>query len=104
MDFPGGAVDNNAAANAGDTGLTPGQGRFHMLQSNRARAPPQPRPGCRAFRPHTKLVCLETLLHSTRSRHNEKPAHDSKEQPPLATARESLWAAMKPRCSQRHNQ
>jgi len=33
-DFPGGTVDKNLAANAGDTGLIPGQGRFHMLQSN----------------------------------------------------------------------
>ena len=29
-DFPGGTVDKNPAANAGDTGSIPGQGRFHM--------------------------------------------------------------------------
>ena len=34
MDFPGVSVDNNPAANAGDTGSIPSQGRFHMPQSN----------------------------------------------------------------------
>ena len=32
--FPGGAVVENLPANAGDTGLRPGLGRSHMLQSN----------------------------------------------------------------------
>ena len=27
-------VDKNSPANAGDTGLSPGSGRFHMLWSN----------------------------------------------------------------------
>ena len=34
VDFPGGAVDKNLLANAGDTGLIPGPGRFHMPQSS----------------------------------------------------------------------
>ena len=34
MDFPGGAVVKNPPANAGDTGSSPGPGRFHMPQSN----------------------------------------------------------------------
>ena len=29
-DFPGGPVVENSPANAGDTGLIPGPGRFHM--------------------------------------------------------------------------
>ena len=29
--FPGGAVDKNRPANARDTGLIPGLGRFHSL-------------------------------------------------------------------------
>ena len=29
-DFPGGAVDTNSSANAGDTSSIPGAGRFHM--------------------------------------------------------------------------
>ena len=32
--FPGGAVVKNLPANAGDTGLSPGLGRSHMLRSN----------------------------------------------------------------------
>ena len=32
--FPGGAVVKNPPANAGDTGLSPGPGRSHMLRSN----------------------------------------------------------------------
>ena len=39
MDFPGGAVVKNLPANAGDTGLSPGPGRSHMLWSNWAREP-----------------------------------------------------------------
>ena len=31
-DFPGGTVDKNPPANAGDTGSIPGRERFHMLQ------------------------------------------------------------------------
>ena len=31
--FPGGSVVKNPPANAGDTGLIPGPGRSHMLQS-----------------------------------------------------------------------
>ena len=30
-EFPSGTVNKNPPANAGDTGLTPGLGRFHML-------------------------------------------------------------------------
>ena len=33
-DFPGGTVVKNLPANAGDTGLSPGPGRFHMPRSN----------------------------------------------------------------------
>ena len=32
--FPGGSVEKNPPANAGDTGSTPDLGRSHMLQSN----------------------------------------------------------------------
>ena len=32
--FPGGSVVKNPPANAGDTGLIPGQGRSHMPQGN----------------------------------------------------------------------
>ena len=33
-DFPIGTVDKSPSVNAGDMGLIPGPGRFHMLQSN----------------------------------------------------------------------
>ena len=33
-DFPGGTVVKNPPANAGDMGLSPGPGRFHMPRSN----------------------------------------------------------------------
>ena len=33
-DFPGGTVDKNPPANAGDTGSISGPGRFHMLQGS----------------------------------------------------------------------
>ena len=34
LDFPGGTVDKNPCANAGDMGLIPGPGRFHEPWSN----------------------------------------------------------------------
>ena len=34
LDLPGGAVVKNPPANAGDTDLSPGPGRFHMPWSN----------------------------------------------------------------------
>ena len=39
MDLPGGPVNKNLPANAGDTGLIPGLGRFHVLQGNWAHVP-----------------------------------------------------------------
>lgn len=39
QDFPGGPVVKNVPADAGDIGSTPGTGRFHMPQSNRACVP-----------------------------------------------------------------
>ena len=39
MGFPGDAVVENLLANAGDTGLSPGLGRSHMLRSNESREP-----------------------------------------------------------------
>ena len=33
-DFPGGPVVKNLPASAGDMGLIPGPGRFHMVQDN----------------------------------------------------------------------
>ena len=33
-DFPGGTVDKNLPANAGDMGLIPGPGRYRMPRNN----------------------------------------------------------------------
>ena len=38
-DFPGGTVVKNPPANAGDTGSSPGPGRYHILWSNQTCAP-----------------------------------------------------------------
>ena len=34
LDFPGGTVDKNLPASAGDMGSIPPRGRFHMPQGN----------------------------------------------------------------------
>ena len=39
IDFPGGIVVKNLAANTGEMSLIPGLGRFHMLRSNYAPVP-----------------------------------------------------------------
>ena len=38
-DFPGGPVVRSLPSNAGDMGLIPGLGRFHMPQNSETRAP-----------------------------------------------------------------
>ena len=57
-DIPGGTVDKNPPANAGDMGLIPGLGSFHMPQGNEGCVPPL-----------LKLVLCNKRIH-----HNEKPA------------------------------
>ena len=37
--FPGGTLDGNPPANAGDMGLIPGPGRFHMAWATKAHVP-----------------------------------------------------------------
>ena len=57
---PGGPVAENLPANAGDMGLSPDLGRFHMLWDNRAHVPPP-----------LSLHAPGPLLYK-RSYHNEK--------------------------------
>ena len=64
----GGTVVKNPPANAGDMGSSPGPGRSHMPQSNKAHAPPLLKP-----------VSLEPVLRNKRSHRNEKPAHHKEE-------------------------
>ena len=87
----------NLPCNARDTGLITGLGRSHMRQSNYvchnywARALPLP-----------KAKLLEPVLLQSHS--VEKPVHDNEEQPPLTTAREILYKAMKIHYSQKINE
>ena len=73
-DFPGGSVDKNLSANAGDTGSIPGPGRFHMWWSNRAHVPQLLEP-----------TRLESALHNSRSHCNEKPTHCNQNYLPMET-------------------
>ena len=87
--FPGDPVVETPCANAGDTGLTPGLERFHMLQ-NYAHAPQLLKP-----------EHLEPVPCSKRNHYSEKPAYLNEEQPQLDTTRESPHVATKAQCSQK---
>ena len=50
--FPGGSVDKNPAANAGDMGLIPGLGHFHIRLNNKAHVPQLLSPLSSACKPH----------------------------------------------------
>ena len=56
----------NPAANAGDTGLIPGLGRFYMLPDNQAHVSQLLKP-----------MCLEPMLWNKRRCSNEKPTPDN---------------------------
>ena len=43
-------MDKNPPVNAGDTGTTPGQGRYHMSRASKARVPQIPSLHSRALR------------------------------------------------------
>ena len=60
--FPRGSVVRNLPASAGDMGSIPDPGRFHMPHSNQARV-------LQVLKP----MCLEPMLCTKRSHHNEKP-------------------------------
>ena len=59
-DFPGGPVVRSLPANAGDMGLIPGLGRFHMPQSNKACAPQLLSLCSRAQEPQLLYLCATT--------------------------------------------
>ena len=68
-DFPGGPVVKDPSANAGDTGLISGLGRFHMPRGNLV---------LRVLSLSTtiqKPPCLQPVLHNKRSLHNLKSTH-----------------------------
>ena len=87
--FPGGSVVKNPPANAGDTGLILGLGRFHMIQNNSACVPQLLSFCSRAQDLQLlKLLSPRARLRNLRSHCNEKPSHCHEEQPLLTTARE----------------
>ena len=65
-DFPGGPVVKNAPANAADSGLIPGLGRFHMSLSNQVHEPQLLSPQSQLLKP----VGLESVPHNKRSHCN----------------------------------
>ena len=73
----------NLPDNIGDMGSIPGPGRVHMLQGSCAHEPWNP---CSAMR---EVTAMRNLYPKTR------------EQPPLAAARESLITAMQNQCSRK---
>ena len=58
--FPGGTVIKNPPANTGDTGSSPGPGRSHMPQSNKAHAPQLLSLCSRAREPQLLSPCATT--------------------------------------------
>ena len=76
LGFPGGAVVKNLPANAGDTGLSPGPGRSHMLWSNQARVPQLLSLHSRAREPQLLSLCATTTearVPRARAPQQEKP-------------------------------
>ena len=78
MDFPGGTVNKNPPANAGDVGSVLSLGRFHVPRDNSARGPALQGP------------CSAVKLRS------EKPVHCWEGQSPLTTTRESPGSTENP--------
>ena len=74
--FPGGTVDKNPPASAGDMGWTPGPGRSHMPWSNKACKPQLLNLCSRAHMLQLlKPAGLDRVLCNKRSRCNEKAVH-----------------------------
>ena len=84
MGFPSGSVVKNPPANAGDMGLIPGRGRFHMPRSNQAHA--------------SQLLSLQSLggqepvLRNKRGHFSEKPAYHQRVAPSLCNQRKACTA------------
>ena len=87
--FPGDAVVENLPANTGDTGSSPGLGRYHMPRSNWAREP--------------RLLSLRvwSLCSATREAAIVRPVHRNEEWSPLATTRGSPHTETKTQHSQK---
>ena len=90
-------MDKNLPANAGDTGLIPDLGRFHMPWSSKARVSQLLSPCTAATE---KPVHLEPVLCNKRSHSEKTPMHGNEEQPPLAATRGSLCAPKRAQSNQ----
>ena len=73
-DFPGGALVQNPSANAGNMGLIPGPGRFHVLQGNQAHTPQPLSPSLELQLLSMCAAAIEAHEPSTRAP-QDKPAH-----------------------------
>ena len=87
-DYPGGPVNKNLPANAGDVGSIPGPGRSAYHRATK--------PLC-----HSPCACaLEPQLPDERRHHSEKGLHHNWRLAPLAAAREKPHTATKTQHSQ----
>ena len=84
QDFLGGPVVKNLPAIAGNTGLIPGPGRFHVLQAAK--------PVCHNC---GSQQALEPVLLNKRSHCKEKPKHKTREKTRFTTTRENPCVTMK---------
>ena len=74
--FPRGSVVKNLPVSSGDTGSSPGPGRSHMPQSNKAHAPQLLSLCSRACEPQllsTRAATTEACRHRARAPQQEKP-------------------------------
>ena len=72
-DFPGGTVDKNSPANAGNTSLIPGPGRFHMPWNNLSSCATAT--GCKCITPgrtHKELIIAVKSGRKTGWNRNQK--------------------------------
>ena len=60
-DFPSAPVVKNLLVNAGDMGLIPGLGRFHMLLSNQAHVPQLEKAHMHNRKPAQPKINLKTI-------------------------------------------
>ena len=110
QDLPGGTVVKNPPAIAGDTGSSPGPGRFHMLQSNeacvpqllslhsRAHKPQLLKPACHNYwSPHAQRLCSATREASAM----RSPHTAMKSSPRSPQLEKSPRATTKTQCSQK---
>ena len=73
--FPGGIMDENLPANAGDSGLIPGLGRFHMPRNSTPQGQNYRIRALETMNHNYRSLCALELVFCNRSRCNRKPVH-----------------------------